>query len=108
MSDNEEAEERVAFEEAMAELRRIEGGHYRQYQLEDFVCYLPNGQFIEMLTGNSWPAHVVNKKLPPVTLEDGKKLAASDWLARYGCVGQMVWIPGEDKVIQGRVVVDGG
>lgn|ERR1700730_6564949 len=52
---------------------------------------------------------MVDKKLPPVEVSCEKKpIPASEWLTRYVCVGQMVWIPGEDQVIQGRIVVDGG
>jgi hypothetical protein len=89
MSDNfdddniSEAEARVLFDEAVAEIDRIEASHFEQQQLKDFVAFLPTGQFIHKPTGAMWTAREVDEKLPPLEMKGEKKpLPASNTKSR--------------------------
>lgn len=71
--------------------------------LEDFWAYLPMHSYIFAPTRDLWPGGSVNSQIPPIG-----KMRASDWLDRNRAVEQMTWMPGEDMVVRGRLVSDGG
>jgi hypothetical protein len=106
---NDEAKARVLYEVAIAEKERIEATRYGQQKLKNFVAYLPTGQFIHKRTRAMWTAKAINAKLPPLSVKGEKKpIPASEWLTRYVCVVQTVWIPGETQVVQDHILIDGG
>jgi hypothetical protein len=88
--------------------------------LDDFWAYLPAHSYLFVPTRELWPAASVDGKLPPQPLHDddgqpvvdsdGKKvvLSASRWLDRKRSVEQMTWAPGEELIIEGRLLDDGG
>jgi Family of unknown function (DUF5906) len=87
--------------------------------LDDFCAYMPAHAYIFMPCCEIWPAASVDARLPsvPVLASDGKPqrrngklvtIAASRWLDQNRPVEQMTWCPGLPKLIQDRLVVDGG
>jgi len=80
----------------------------------DFVAYLPNHNYVFLPTGEIWPAVSVDMQLLPKAKLNGagkvtgRKLAAHKWLDMNQCVHQMTWAPGLPKVIDDKLVVDGG
>lgn len=77
-------------------------------KLEDFYAYMPMHSYIYKLTGEMWPAVSINSRLPKCSDEDGKEMAPNAWLDRHRPVEQMSWAPGQPKLIEGRIVADGG
>jgi hypothetical protein len=107
--DMSEAEARAFFEEARAEVEQAEADHYRQMSLGDFVAYPHTSQYIDMATGNMWPARGVDRKLPPMEEKGEKKpIPASLWLDRHNYVTQIAWVPGEAQFLENTVIRDGG
>src|SRR5205823_314 len=88
--------------------------------LEDFYAYMPMHNYIYVPTHALWPAASVNARIRPITLMDdqgdpmlndqGKEviLPASAYLDRYRPVEQMTWAPGLPKVINDRLILEGG
>jgi hypothetical protein len=107
------------FEEAFTE-QVSEPSEERGVTLADFVAYMPQHVYIFMPCCEFWPAGSVNSRLPPVPVLDaggrpkvdrkGRQVVvrASDWLDRNAPVEQATWCPGEPRLIDGRLVVDGG
>jgi hypothetical protein len=84
-----------------------------QVLYEDIVAYAPQGNFIFMPTGQTWPATSVNARLQPVRVGTDKKgkgiyIPASKWIAEHRPVEQMTWAPGEPQIIRNRLVLEGG
>lgn len=71
--------------------------------VEDFRAYLPTHTYIYEPTGEMWPAASVNAKLTG----SGKK-KASEWLDDNRAVVQITWTPDEGRIIDGKVIRDGG
>jgi hypothetical protein len=88
--------------------------------LEDFQAYMPMHAYIFTPSGELWPASSVNSRVPPqpvrntngrpVLNEDGKSITirANRWLDQNKPVEQMTWAPGEQKIIEGRLISEGG
>jgi Family of unknown function (DUF5906) len=72
--------------------------------LDDFQAYMPNHAYIFEPTGELWPASSINARFP----QGRDRTKASIWLDRNKAVEQMTWSPGEPKIIEGRLVSDGG
>jgi len=70
--------------------------------VDDFYAYMPAHSYIFIPNREFWPASSVNAR---VTI-DGYK--ASNWLDQNRAVEQMTWAPGEQLVIEGRLVSNGG
>jgi hypothetical protein len=75
--------------------------------LDDFVAYLPKGNYIFLPTREPWPGKSINSCIPPVEHGD-ETIAASTWLDKYQPVHQMTWTPGLPIFIQDRLVAEGG
>ena len=73
-------------------------------QLQDFQAYMPQHNYIYVPTRELWPSTSVNARIPSV---DGK-LKASTWLDQNRAIAQMTWAPGEEMLIHGRLVSEGG
>lgn len=88
--------------------------------LEDFYAYMPQHDYIFVPTGEHWPAASVNALVPPQPLLDRagqpvldsegrpRRIKASTWLDSRRHVEQMTWAPGQPKLIENRLVKDGG
>ena len=80
--------------------------------LEDFHAYMPMHAYIFTPSGELWPASSVNSRIPPqqVVNADGqpRTINANRWLDQNKAVEQMTWAPGEPKIIEGRLVSEGG
>ncbi len=72
-------------------------------KVEDFFAHLPTHQYIYMPTGAMWPASSVNAKLTG----SGKK-KANEWLDENRAVVQITWTPAEPRIIEGKIIDDGG
>jgi hypothetical protein len=72
--------------------------------LDDFCAYLPQHQYIYIPTRELWPASSVNARIPSVD----KDQKANTWLDKHRCVEQMTWAPGEEMLIHGRLISEGG
>jgi hypothetical protein len=72
-------------------------------QLEDFVAYMPQHNYIYTPTREMWPASSVNARVPAVGA-----LSASAWLDVNRPVEQMTWAPGLPMLIQDKIISDGG
>jgi hypothetical protein len=92
--------------------------------LRDFYAYMPQHNYLFAPSREPWPAISVDARIPPVAVLDpegnpllhkkGKhkdepvEIAASEWLDKHQPVEQLIWAPGEDMVIRGRLVSEGG
>ena len=83
--------------------------------IADFHTYLPEHKYFCEPTGELWPAASINARLPYVTSwahldKEGSptKIKPSIWLDVYQSVEQMIWAPGELRLIEDRLLVDGG
>jgi hypothetical protein len=70
----------------------------------DFCAYLPQHQYIFIPTRELWPAASVNSRITSID----SKLKANLWLDKNRCVEQMTWAPGEEMLIHGRLISEGG
>jgi hypothetical protein len=79
-------------------------------KVEDFHAYMPLHQYIYEPTREMWPAISVNSQIPPIPSDDpeGKPTPANQWLDKHRPVQQLTWAPGEQKLITGRHISDGG
>jgi Bifunctional DNA primase/polymerase, N-terminal/Family of unknown function (DUF5906)/Primase C terminal 1 (PriCT-1) len=68
----------------------------------DFFAYLPAHQYIYVPTRELWPASSVNAS---VIMQTGK---ANEWLDEQRAVQQMTWAPGLPRIVENRLVADGG
>jgi len=88
--------------------------------LEDFRAYMPAHRYIFMPSGEMWPSTSVNARVAPIPLLDRfgdavvddkgkpKMIQASAWLDQNKPVEQLTWAPGEDPVVEDRLISDGG
>jgi hypothetical protein len=88
--------------------------------LEDFQAYMPLHAYIFTPSGELWPASSVNSRIPPqpvvnangrpILKEDGKPMTikANRWLDQNKPVEQMTWARGKGKIIEGRLISEGG
>jgi hypothetical protein len=72
--------------------------------LDDFWAYLPDHSYLYIPTRELWPGASVDARIPSVD----KGLKASRWLDQNQAVEQMTWAPGEEMLIHGRLVSEGG
>lgn len=75
--------------------------------VENFVSYLPRGDYIYTPTGQHWPAKSVNGRLPKQQAGT-KYVKATDWLDRFRRVEAMTWSPGDPVMIANRLAVAEG
>jgi len=71
--------------------------------VEDFRAYMPTHKYIFTPTGEMWPASSVNARIKRIGIE-----RASEWLDRHQPVEQLTWFPGAPRLIEGRIVDNGG
>jgi hypothetical protein len=71
--------------------------------LDDFVAYLPKGNYIFLPTREPWPAKSVNASIPPVQ-NGNETIAASAWLDKNLPVQQATWCPGQEMLIADKLV----
>jgi Family of unknown function (DUF5906) len=90
--------------------------------LDDFVAHLPGATvtYVYLPTIEQWSAKAVNTQLPPIVKlnangqpvldEKGEPvmIAASTWLDINRPVQQMTWAPGEPRLIENKLIADGG
>jgi hypothetical protein len=88
--------------------------------LDDFYAYMPMHAYIFTPSGELWPASSVDSRFAPLPLvnSDGIPLRKQDggrmiikpsrWLDQNKAVEQMTWAPGEQKIIEGRLISEGG
>jgi hypothetical protein len=111
------------FDEPNRPKTSADGGHHDKggVSLDDFHSYLPQHRYIFEPTGDTWPGASVNSQIPPVPIfdKDGKpvinpdtgeqlELMASTWLDRFKPIAEMTWAPGLPKLIEHRLVDQGG
>jgi RepB DNA-primase from phage plasmid/Primase C terminal 2 (PriCT-2) len=93
-------------------LRREAKANEAGIKIDDFLAYMPMGNFIFRPTREMWPATSVDARVPPVfiTNADGeeKMIAPSYWLRKNAPVDQMIWAPGKIDIIPDRFVANGG
>ncbi|WP_319798773.1 primase-helicase family protein [Nitrobacter sp.] len=78
-------------------------------RIEDFYAYLPDHKFIYMPTGALWPAASVDSLLPPVDVPMREKpQLPSKWLDQNRAVQQAIWAPGLPKIVENKLMADGG
>ncbi|MCX5543032.1 DUF5906 domain-containing protein [Paraburkholderia sp. CNPSo 3076] len=78
------------------------------YSYSDFYAHMPTHKYLHVPTGELWPASSVNAKLPPMKVGDDRYIKASAWLDEHRAVMQIIWMPGEQQVIEGRVMQAAG
>jgi hypothetical protein len=90
--------------------------------LRDFVAYMPMHNYIYIPTREAWPATSVNARIPPIKAhsrskkgeneeEDDEETAAipaNVWLDRNQPVEQAIWAPGQEPIVENRLMADGG
>jgi hypothetical protein len=77
------------------------------WSYDDFLGYLPKNQFICVDTTDLWPAASVNAQLPPKKV-GAHEIPASQWIARHQAVQQMSWVPGQQQIIEDKIINEGG
>jgi hypothetical protein len=99
---------------------RLRAAEAHGVSLNDFRAYMPAHQYIFMPSGDLWPSSSVNARLGTVAeigpdgkpvlddKEKPKRISAASWLDRERPVEQMTWAPGEPRVVQGRLISEGG
>lgn len=92
----------------------------RDISIDDFRAYMPQHNYIYMPTREPWLAASVDARLgripvldengTPVADEQGraKLMQASSWLDKHRPVEQMAWMPGEEHIVGGRLLAEGG
>ena len=100
-------------------VKQPEGPPDEGVSLNDFRAYMPRHSYIYVPTRELWPASSVNARIAsvpvlngsePVLDDDGQqvKIKASTWLDQNRPVEQMTWAPGEDMLIEDRLISEGG
>jgi hypothetical protein len=80
----------------------------RSVTVDDFYAYLPQHRYLFVPTREMWPAASVNAAIPLCSLPDGSSQRPADWLDRNRSVEQLTWAPGENALIAGRLIDEGG
>lgn len=70
---------------------------------EDFYAYLPKHWYLYVPTQTLWPAATINARLAK---KDGLK--AARWLDKFRAVSQMIWAPGEKRIVANKHMIEGG
>jgi hypothetical protein len=87
--------------------------------VDDFVAYLPAHNYIFIPCRETWTGSGVDARVPPLAvlktngqpkLSNGKPvlIKATKWIDANRPVDQLTWCPGEQLLIPGRLVVNGG
>ena len=90
-----------------AEVRRSFAKYMRQPRsaaIEDFFFYSPKNLCIFEPTGELWAAGSVNMQVQA----PAKKMQPVTWLANNRAIAQMTWAPGEPKIIEDKLIDEGG
>jgi hypothetical protein len=81
-------------------------------KIDDFVAYMPMGDFIFRPTREHWPAVSVDSRVPPVVIKnaDGeeREIPPSFWLRMNAAVDQQTWAPGKIDIVPDKIVANGG
>ena len=85
----------------------------KRLPLSDFAALLEAHKYIHKPTGKLWPNASVNAVVKPILSGIDEKgnpvfIPASDWLDEHEPVHQMIWSPGDPKIIEGRLLNQGG
>jgi hypothetical protein len=75
--------------------------------LENFYAYLPQHEYIFIVTSKMWPASSINSKFPPVG-EGDDAISASRWLDQNRSVEEITWAPGLPMIIEGKLISSSG
>jgi hypothetical protein len=89
--------------------------------INDFIAYLPSGEYIFILTRMTWVGKSINSRIPPIPVLDQQgrpkrnhkkgggnvTQKPTQWLDQHRAVEQMTWAPGEPMLIKGKMVVEG-
>jgi len=100
-------------------VKQPEGPPDEGVSLNDFRAYMPRHSYIYVPTRELWPASSVNARIAgvpvfngsePVLDNDGQqvKIKANTWLDQNRPIEQMTWAPGENMLIEGRLISEGG
>jgi Bifunctional DNA primase/polymerase, N-terminal len=100
-------------------VKEPEGPPDEGVSLNDFRAYMPRHSYIYVPTRELWPASSVNARIAsipvfndgePVLDKNGRqvRINASTWLDQNRPVEQMTWAPGENMLIEGRLISEGG
>lgn len=73
--------------------------------LSDFVAYMPNHTYINMVTGAHWPAASIDGRFPLVSSTEGGQIPPSKWLDKNRAVDQQIWDPGQPVIVSDTVMV---
>ncbi|MET2825828.1 primase-helicase family protein [Mesorhizobium shangrilense] len=76
--------------------------------IDAFVAYMPMHNYIYLPNRDPWPAASVNARVPPIEVNGGTDISASEWLDQNRPIEQMTWMPGEPALIKDTLFVDGG
>ena len=78
--------------------------------LADFRAYMPDHRYIFMPTNDLWPASSVDARVRdwPKKPSDNTPMRPSDYIDRHAPVEQLTWVPGEPRLIEGRLIDGGG
>jgi Family of unknown function (DUF5906) len=91
-----------------------------RFTSDEFFSVAPLHKCIYRPGRDIWPNAAVDARLPPVPLTNAhgtpvltakgkvKTMPASVWLAQHRSVERVVWLPGADEVISGRIAVESG
>ena len=71
--------------------------------IDDFFAYMPMHEYLFARTGELWPAASVDRRFPRVEIGTDKPIPASLWLDQNRAVEQLIWSPGEPKIIADRL-----
>lgn len=76
--------------------------------LSDFYAHMPSHSYIFVPSREFWPAASVNARLGQICAGESQKVSAAAWLDRNRPIEQMTWAPGEQMLIQDRLIAEGG
>jgi hypothetical protein len=77
-------------------------------RLGAFVAYRPSHDYIFALNGAHWPGASVDDCVGPLPASMTPTGRASHWLNANRAVDDATWAPGEDKIIEDRLINGGG
>lgn len=76
--------------------------------IDDFRAYMPEHKYIFQPSRELWPSASVNARLGRIDIGEDDTISASAWLDKNHPVEQMTWAPGEETLIEGRLISNGG
>jgi hypothetical protein len=71
--------------------------------IDDFFAHMPTHHYLYEPTRELWPAASVNGRLPKVSVDSGQ-VSPTSWLDHHRAIEQMIWHPGEPKIISNRLM----